>query len=297
MMTNFICLRPYFLLALLPVWTIGWYFWKKNKVHPDWQKICDPVFLNYFAQTQTNRTWLWTWLALMMSLSLFVIALAGPSWKKQSVKGLKTEQAVVIVWDLSQAMLLDDISPTRLDRSRILIQELLNTHSQIQWGLVVFSGMPFVVTPISNDISHILNFLPVLSPEILPIKGYEIEKALVEAKNLFKKANYSSGRIIVLSSKPPPSKLEQRFDSQIAWAWVNVFSGSSNMPQQHIWPITVASKPLNDWLNQDWQLFSKTIQNPEKMLQYEDMGRYFLFLGMLPLVMVFRKGWFLRLWV
>lgn len=297
MMTNFIFLRPFFLLAFLAVCMIGWHLWKKNKVHPDWQKICDPVFLSHFSQTQTNRTWIWTWLALMMSLTLFVVALAGPSWKKQSVNGLKTEQAVVVVLDLSQAMLLDDISPTRIDRSHLLIQELLNAHPQIQWGLVVFSGMPFVVTPISHDINHILNFLPVLNPQILPINGYQIEKALIEAQNLLKKAHYSSGRVIVLSSNSPPKQLDKWFDPQISWAWVNVFSGAQSLPQQSIWPITMAIKPLNQWLNQDWTHFSKIIQNPEKMLQYEDMGRYFLCLGMLPLVMVFRKGWFLRLWV
>lgn len=296
-MMNFIWLRPFFLLGLFPVWLLGWYLWRKKTVHPDWQKICDPIFLKHFSYTQTNRLWFGTWLSLMLSLSLLVVSLAGPSWKKQFVKSRKTEQAVVLVWDLSQAMLLDDVSPTRVDRSRILIQELLTHHPEAQWGLVVFSGMPFVVTPISQDIHHILNFLPILNPSILPIKGYQLEPALKEAHNLLKQAHYSSGRVIVLSSKPPPKNINKMFNADTSWAWVNVFKDTSlMMSRDRVWPISEASQPLIDWLNQD-QLFSKTIQNHEKMLQYEDMGRYFLFLGMLPLLMVFRKGWFLRLWV
>lgn len=297
MSTHWIWLRPYFLLAFIGVFAIGWYLWKKNKVHPDWQKICDPVFLNHFAQIQSNRTWIRTWIALLFSLSLFVVALAGPSWKKQTVHSHKTEQAVVLVWDLSQAMLLDDVSPTRLARSRMLIQELLTTHPHIQWGLIVFSGMPFVVTPVSSDIEHILNFLPILTPDILPVKGDNLKQALLAAQNLLKNAHYASGRVIVLSSKAPPAQLAKLFDSSISWAWINVFANAQSVPQQHIWPISSAIPPLSHWLKQDSLLFSKVIQNPEKMLQYEDVGRYFLFVGMLPLMMVFRKGWFLRLWV
>ncbi len=297
MALNFIFLRPWFLLLFFPVMMIAWYLWKKPQGQQDWYKICDKPLLAYFSNTAVNRLWLRTWGVIVFSLSMFVLALAGPSWQKKQVHTGQLEQAVVIVWDLSNNMLLDDISPTRLERSKLLIQDILKAHSQMQWGLIVFNSMPYVVTPITTDVENILNFLPIIEPKILPSQGYDIEKALKKAQLLIQQANYSSGRVLVISSKPPETSFDKILDKNIELAWVDVFHGDVPRERFPVWSIKEALNPLNVWLKQWGIHFSKAIQTSNKMLQYKDMGRLFLLLGMLPLVMIFRKGWFLRLWV
>ncbi len=296
-MVNLMWMRPYFLLAFLPLLCVAWFFWKKPQTQQDWYKICDPKLMNYFSQKHVNRSWVWTWVLLMLSISLFIIALAGPSIQRQASKTGRLEQANVILLDLSPAILMDDISPSRLERSKLMIQDLLNAHPDFQWGMVVFSKMPFVVTPISSDVNHILNFLPVLKPEILPINGYDSEKAIAQAMTLFKQANYPSGRIIVFSSQPPPKQFQKLVDKNFQIAWINAFANATVNENFNVWPVKTGLNPVNQWVEKKDLSLAKIHASKEKLSQADDIGPYFLFLGMLTFMMIFRKGWFLRLWV
>ena len=290
---QFIFLRPMCLMFLIPVLFVAWYLWKKPQGNQDWFKICDKVLLEHFVNASTNRLWVNTWTGLVFSLIMFVVAAAGPSWQKQAVKTGKLEKAAVILLDLSSSMLLDDISPTRLARSKLVIGEVLHAHQHMQWGFVVFTDMPYVVTPVSTDIANITNFLPIINPDILPSKGYNVQLAVKKAQQLLRQAHVSAGRIIVLSSRAPDKALNL---DKNGIAWINVFERNANGADA-VWPIKQALQPLNSWLdNWRWSL-PKTLQNNQQLLQNNDLGRVFLLIGMIPFGMIFRKGWFLRLWV
>ncbi|HBB52636.1 MAG TPA: hypothetical protein DCZ80_01875 [Legionellales bacterium] len=296
-MVNLIWIRPYFLLAFLPLLWVAWFFWKKPQSQQDWHKICDPKLMSYFSQKQVNRSWIWTWILLILSMSMFILALAGPSIQKHLSKTGRLEQANVILLDLSPAILMDDISPSRLERSKLMIQDLLNAYPDFQWGMVVFSKMPFVVTPISSDVNHILNFLPVLKPDILPINGYDVEKAIEQSMTLFKQAHYSSGKIIVFSSQPPPKQFQKLVDKNFQIAWINAFANAKVNENLSVWSAKTGLNQVNQWIEKKDLSFAKIHASDEKLSQAEDIGPYFLFIGMLAFMMIFRKGWFLRLWV
>lgn len=296
-MVNLIWMRPYFLLALLPFMLLAFFLWKKPQTHQDWHKVCDTRLLNYFSQKHVNRSWIWTWLLLVFSMLMFIIALAGPSIQKHQVKTGRLAKANMIILDLSSPMLMDDITPNRLERSKLIIQDILNSHPDFQWGMLVFSKIPFVVTPISSDINNILNFLPILKPDILPINGYDVEKAIHKAIILFKQAKYPSGKIVVFSSQPPPPHFEKIADKNFQIAWINVYANATVNENLRVWPAKIALEPLNLWLEKKDLSTLKIHATQEKLSQAEDIGRYFLLIGMLAFMMIFRKGWFLRLWV
>jgi Ca-activated chloride channel homolog len=296
-MVSLIWLRPFFLWAFLPIIGVAWYFWKKPQSPQDWNKICDKTLFQFFSQKHVNRSWIWTWGSLIMSLSMFVIALAGPSMSQYQTKSARIEQANVIVMDMSPAILMDDISPNRLERSKLLIQDLLDAHHDMQWGMIVFSQMPFVVTPITSDVNHILNFLAILKPEILPIGGYSVEKAIQKAEILLKRSQYASGKIFIFSSQAPPLNYPKLANKNYQLIWIHAHSNATLNKNLRIFPVQEAANELNESLSGQQFYWDKTHLAKEKMNQAQDLGRYFLLIGMLPFIMLFRKGWFLRLWV
>lgn len=291
-----IFLRPWFLLCLPLLGLIAVYLWRKPGKHQDWYKLCDKALLVFFQQGQTDTSWRFTWAAMMLALLLINIALSGPAWQKQPMKMTSIQEPVIIILDLSTAMLQDDISPNRLQRSKMLIQDLLLKYPQKQWGFLVFSNMAYVVTPITTDIQHIMNFLPVISPNILPAGGYQIDAAINTAKQLLTQSGYTSGQLLVMSSKPPTTA-DINLPTFIDIAWVNVapknqVSMNAQFPQFNI----KQSKAIKSWLDRSsWH--NRQLQSSAfKLNLYHDEGRWFLAVALLPLILVFRKGWLIQLW-
>lgn len=290
-----IFLRPWFLLFLPFIGLIAFYLWRKPGKHQDWYKLCDSKLLHFFQQGKMDKSWRVTWGGIILSLLLMNIALAGPAWKKQPIKMATIQEPVIIIMDLSMAMLLDDISPRRLERSKMLLHDLLANHPQKQWGFLVFSNMAYVVTPITTDTQNIMNFLPVISPQILPAGGYHIDAAFNQAKQLLKQSGYESGQLLILSSKPPENDF--KLPHFIDLAWVNVtpdtqITTKTNFPQFNI----RENKAIDAWLVGSILNSHKLQSSKFTVNSYHDVGPWFIAFALLPLMFVFRKGWLIRLW-
>lgn len=291
-----ILLRPWFLLCLPLIIAIAIYLWRKPGTNQDWYKLCDRALLTFFQQGQTDNSWRLTWGAMMLSLLLMNLALCGPAWEKKEVKMASIQEPVIIVMDLSTQMLLDDVSPSRLERTKMLLHDLLAKFPEKQWGFLVFSNMAYVVTPITTDTQNILNFLPVISPQILPSGGYQIESALQKAKQLLKQSRYESGQFLILSSKLPERK-DYKLPQFINMAWVNIAPNTheiikTDYPQFNI----RQTEAILAWFDKVHLYSHKLQSSTDRLMQYHDEGRWFLALALVPLVLVFRKGWLIRLW-
>jgi Ca-activated chloride channel homolog len=307
MLSGFHWLRPWWLLALIPVVILAVYWWMRPQKQNDWQKICDAPLLAYFKHEQSNRQWISTWLAIMFSLSCMVLALAGPTWHKDKLHLGQVQKPVMILLELSTRMMLDDVSPNRLERAKFLIEDWLKKYPDMQWGMMVFSKMPFLVSPLTSDTQNILNFLPVLNPQLLPVNGYDVQSSLKKTIEVMAQIGVESGKVVVISSHSPTAQdlktieLLSKHGTQIAWI------EDAPIQKKHLldvyaklflfWNIKYASDVGGIWLHKEFHDQSKYQRLQNEVWQWRDEGRWFLLLGMLPLVLVFRKGWFLRLWV
>jgi Ca-activated chloride channel family protein len=302
-MDGWVFLRPWWLLAYLPVMGVFIYWWFRPQIQTDWHKLCDPKLLHHFKYNQGHQKWISTWLSLLLSLVLMVFALSGPAWKRLPIPVGELQKPVVIVLDLSSHMYLDDITPNRLQRAKFLIEDSLKAHQDIQWGLIVFTKMPFIVSPMTNDVQNILNFLPALQPKILPVGGYDIAKALGKAKELVQQAGFLEAKIMVIASQKPQTimikNMQKLADEGLDIAWIEDSSLARpiQIKQLNYMTIRNATEELPKWLDKGFNFQVKTLKTVAPVMQWRDEGRWFLCFAMIPLVGVFRKGWFIRLWV
>ena len=297
-------LRPWYFLGLIPVLLIAAYWWFRPQQQNDWQKVCEPRLLTYLQHVQNNHQWRWTWLCVMRSMLMMVIGLAGPSWRQEASIIGQVQKPIMVVMDLSLQMLVDDILPSRLDRAKFLLQDMLNQHQDMQWGFMVFSEMPFLVSPVTNDKQNILNFLPEISPELLPVHGYNVKKALDKAKFYLEQAGYAYGKFVIISSHEPDSNVLDWSESvkkqgfEVVWIYDTAKSLKPNKSTGIlVMDIKYASSRIHYWLNQGFFMAQQQRLNSSKVLQAKDEGRWFVMMAMVLLMNVFRKGWFLRLWV
>jgi Ca-activated chloride channel family protein len=125
------------------------------------------------------RIWLW------FGLALCIVALARPQWGVIEEQVFDQSREVLIAVDLSKSMLAQDVKPSRLDRSKLLIQSLLDGLKGERVGLVVFAGTSFLQSPLSSDYEILREFLPAMGPDYLPEGGTNYRALLETAIQAF----------------------------------------------------------------------------------------------------------------
>jgi Ca-activated chloride channel family protein len=166
-----------------------------------WEKVCDKDLIPYvIEQPDTSHHW-YKIISTLIAGILLIIALAGPSWKEKQNPALVNQSALVIALDLSQSMLASDVKPSRLQRAKFKIEDILKKRKEGLTALIVYAGRAFTVTPLTGDIKTILAQLPVLVPSIMPEQGNHPEYAIDLAVDLLKQAKQPKGNILLVTDE------------------------------------------------------------------------------------------------
>ena len=133
------------------------------------------------------------------ALLLLVTTMAGPQygfkWQTIERRGID----IVLALDCSRSMLAADIQPTRLDRAKREIYDLLTMLEGDRVALVAFSGTAFLQCPLTMDYAAFYLFLDVLSPDYLPVGGTDLGAAIQTARNAFDPESKADQAIILIT--------------------------------------------------------------------------------------------------
>jgi Ca-activated chloride channel family protein len=207
MIDGFHVLRPELLWGLLICPLLALALWHRRTRQGDWSRAIDPELLPYLMPDHSGKTRQTTiWMPTLL-LSLIVLAAAGPSLRQVELPVIKRADALVLVLDLSASMLAADVQPSRIQRARQKILDLLDLRAEVMTGLVVFAGDAHVVTPLTDDTRTIANLMPALSPNIMPLPGANATSGIEAAANLLITAGAQGGQILLMTDGLP------RFDT------------------------------------------------------------------------------------
>lgn len=126
---------------------------------------------------------------ILLAFALIGISLARPQygvdWIERKARGLD----IVFVLDSSKSMLATDLRPTRLDRAKLAIIDLVKRLESDRIGLVAFAGNAFLQTPPTLDYSAFRENLDSIGHTSLSRGGSDIGQAIREAAKAFPKDN------------------------------------------------------------------------------------------------------------
>lgn len=199
MPSHFHFLRPYFFWAFIPLIMALLVSFKHSKSMREWLEVCDSHLLKHLMVSFTPKKRLLSLLLAAITGSLMILSASGPTWEKLPEVSYSKKKAYVIVLDLSNEMFAQDITPSRIERAKYKIQDLLNELKEGQVGLLVFTQEPFLVSPLTVDTKTLSLLLPELSPNIVPVDGHQINTALEMAGKLITQAGYQNGSIFLLT--------------------------------------------------------------------------------------------------
>jgi Ca-activated chloride channel homolog len=136
---------------------------------------------------------------LCAGIALGIVALARPQWGHLDEPVFDQSRDIIIALDLSRSMLTPDVKPSRLERSKLLIQALLDRLKGERVGLIVFSGTAFLQSPISSDYEILREFLPALGPDFLPEGGTNYAQLIDTSLEAFAGGSAADRYLIILS--------------------------------------------------------------------------------------------------
>lgn len=189
------------LLALVPVAIWLWHSAQRAS-HGPIQRYADAHLLPHLTGSRAlhaGERW-GRFLRWSILWGLLLTAMAGPRWDFKDVRLFHPGDSLLILLDISRSMEANDVAPTRLARARQEIQDLIEQNRRLRLGLIAFSSVPHVISPITDDTQTLRNSLPALASDLSRLQGSRLQGALDRAELLLQGLPVDSARSILLIS-------------------------------------------------------------------------------------------------
>ena len=196
---NFHFLRPFWLLAIIPIILITVQLWRLHRQKGQWQQLIPEHLLNYLLSGQARPVSRVPAALFCLTGCLIAVALSGPAWRQISTPVEKSIDPLVIVVDLSRSMLAADMPPNRLSRAKQKIRDILRLRTEGQTGLVAYAGSSHVVVPLTDDSETVMNLVHALHPDIMPQQGSQPQRAVEQAIKLLQQGAGQFGGILIMT--------------------------------------------------------------------------------------------------
>lgn len=185
-----------YLLLIIPLLVV-FYIYTNYRRRKKLRQYGDPELMAHLMPNVSKyrpnvKFWLVT-----VALVMVIFMLARPQFgsKMETVKRQGVETVVAL--DISNSMLAQDVTPSRLEKSKQLVSRLVETFNNDKVAMIVFAGEAFTQLPITSDYISAKMFLETISPSLITTQGTDIRGAIDLAMKSFT-PNEGVGRAIVL---------------------------------------------------------------------------------------------------
>lgn len=182
-MIEMILLRPYWLLALIPLGGLALWFWKSRPEGP-WAKLISPQMLatlaeiGWLRQGEGRASRLWLPLA---GLSL-IMGLVGPATPRQGMAEYRRLDPLLLVLDLSPSVVASKQGLAALQTSAM---RFLNAAEGRPVGVMAYAADAYLLSAPTTDSMSLEGTIAVLSDQTMPVAGSRPDIALSMARDLF----------------------------------------------------------------------------------------------------------------
>ncbi len=321
-MAEFHFLRPWWLLGFIPViWVFNYLFTMTDPVGR-WKKVIAPHLVSHLLITENNFNWFNPVRLGAFIFPLGIILLAGPAWERQASPFEEDRAALVIALDVSNSMNQSDVQPSRIERAKLKIRDLLDLRKGSLTGLVVYSGTAHTVIPLTNDNDIINNYLESIETGLMPRAGKFPEHILPLTDKLLSDSPVAGSVLLITDGISPATQAAfNTYFSNNAHQLLVLGVGNTSLAEESTDTVSQEKNfiPLDEAGlkslvsdsrgtyqamsidKSDMTYFYKRIDNylvttDDIVRPWIDAGYYFIFPIALLVLLWFRRGWTLY-WV
>ena len=198
-------LRPLWLWSLLPAVLVWWGLWRVQDRVETWEQIIDPHLLEHLLVGEKQRRLLRPIHLILVLWVLAAVATAGPSWQREPSPFADDQAGLVVLMKASSTMDATDVQPSRLERAKHKLSDLLERRDGAATGLIVYSGSAHLVMPLTRDGRIVTAMAAELSPALMPEDGDALGEALDLAATVLDRAGVP-GSVLVVPDTVSPSQ-------------------------------------------------------------------------------------------
>ena len=138
------------------------------------------------------------WL-MLAAWALLVFTLARPQFGTKVDTRKRQGIEAIIAMDISNSMLAEDVTPNRLEKSKMLVSSIVDQMTDDKIGLIVYAGEAYTQLPITSDYVSAKMFLETIQPSLISTQGTDIKQALDLAMKSFTPDDKASKAVFVIT--------------------------------------------------------------------------------------------------
>ena len=187
-----------YLLFILPIVVLLYllnFYWKRKKQ----REFGDLDLIKRLSPETSVFKPVFKLVVILLALVGLILGLVNPKigTKMETVKREGID--IVFAMDVSKSMLAEDIAPSRLEKSKQIVSQIINQLGNDRIGIVAYAGSAFPVLPITSDYSVAKMFLQSMNTEMVSSQGTSLDEAIKLSATYFDDKSKTSKLLILIS--------------------------------------------------------------------------------------------------
>lgn len=188
----------FYLLFAIPVLVVlfaGVMFWKKRTQ----DTFADKDLLQKLSPNRSYFKSILKVLVFCLAIACLAVGLVNPKIGTK-IENVKREGVdVVFALDVSKSMLAEDIAPNRIEKSKQLVTQILNSLAGDRVGIIGYAGSAFPQVPITTDFASAKLFLNNMNTDMVSSQGTAINEAIELAKTYYNDEEQTNRVLFIIS--------------------------------------------------------------------------------------------------
>lgn len=184
-----------FILPLVGVLFLFNLYWKRKKK----KEFGDLELIKKLSPESSVFKPVFKLVVIILALTGLIFGLVNPKigTKMETVKREGID--IVFAMDVSKSMLAEDVAPSRLEKSKQIVSQIINQLGNDRIGIVAYAGSAFPVLPITTDYSVAKMFLQSMNTEMVSSQGTSLDEAIKLSSTYFDDKSKTSKLLILIS--------------------------------------------------------------------------------------------------
>jgi Ca-activated chloride channel family protein len=187
-----------YLLFIIPILVVVFLYiqyWKRKKQ----REFGDVLLVKKLSPEKSVFKPVLKFIVFILALVALIFGLVNPKigTKMETVKREGID--IVFAVDVSKSMLAEDVAPSRLEKSKQIVSQIINQLGNDRIGIVAYAGSAFPVLPITTDYGVAKMFLQSMNTTMVSSQGTSLDDAIKLSNTYFDKGNKTSKLLILIS--------------------------------------------------------------------------------------------------
>ncbi|MCW8812493.1 MAG: VWA domain-containing protein [Ignavibacteriaceae bacterium] len=262
-------------LYLIPVLVLlFWYLGRNRK--KILQKFADKELHKTLFPTDSNLKRWTKFIIILLSLGCLIIAAANPQVGTKLTEVKQTGIDVFILLDVSNSMMAEDIKPSRLEKAKYQISNLINKLRGDRIGLIIFAGQAYVQIPLTTDYSAANLFLSAVDVNSVPSQGTAIASAIKLATASFDSLSTQKVIVTITDGEDHEGDIDEAVENAVSKG-IKIYAIGLGSPDGVPIPIYNRNHQLTGFKkdNQGNTVLTKLDEETLKKIAVEGNGKYY----------------------